>query len=150
MDILCIFWHSEGAKNHENHRFSPSRKKLNISKNPWHHLSALGPSIVGVIPPSRSQDIPIFTSTWKSDILKFLSWLILHVRPLSGKHRNRPSAALCPCRVPRNPWKVLRPSELPADTSHSFPATRGASRDLPQSRHLPTTLDSQGFAPWTA
>ena len=80
--------------------------------------------------------------TEKSDILKFRVGWYLNV---SATLSDRPSAALCPCRVPRNPWKLLRPSELPADTSESFPATRKASRDLPQSRYLPTTLDSQGL-----
>ena len=140
--------------------FSPSRKKLNISKNPWHHPLALGPSID--LPtsyivskfekdsPSGSRDITIFVPgldlTEKSDILKFsVGWY----PNVSATLSDRPSAALCPCRVPRNPWKLLRPSELPANTSESFPATRKASRDLPQpattSRYLPTALDSQGY-----
>ena len=127
MDILWkkyIIWMPENSvfppknirKSPENHRFSPSRKKLKSSKNPWHHLSTLGPSIhlstsyiVSKFEedwPSGSRDITIFVPGL--DLMKNLTFWNFRLvdtrtcRPLS----DRPSAALCPCRVPRNPWKL--------------------------------------------
>ena len=134
--------------------FSPSRKKLKSSKNPWHHLSTLGPSIhlsTSYIvskfeenPPTRSRDIGVFVLTENWQIQPFFGWLILHV---VGRPHSRIGRRLLFAWI-----GYLGTHEIAPTFRTAFPvnpATCSQSsqhkQDPWRSRHLPTALDSQGY-----